>query len=86
MKQTILLILIFCTSIQIGRAQNNKTTIAYIDQFKAIAMKEMKRTGVPASITLAQAIVALLQEQRGLLGRSFEFNPNGRATFAQPAR
>jgi LysM repeat protein len=57
MKQTILLILIFCTSIQIGRAQNNKTTIAYINQFKAIAMKEMKRTGVPASITLAQAIV-----------------------------
>jgi hypothetical protein len=57
MKQTILLILIFCTSIQIGRAQNNKTTIAYIDQFKAIAIKEMKRTGVPASITLAQAIV-----------------------------
>ena len=57
MKQTILLILIFCMSIQIGRTQNNKTTIAYIDQFKAIAMKEMKRTGVPASITLAQAIV-----------------------------
>jgi LysM repeat protein len=49
--------LIFCMSIQIGRTQNNKTTIAYIDQFKAIAMKEMKRTGVPASITLAQAIV-----------------------------
>jgi LysM repeat protein len=44
-------------SIQIARTQNNKTTIAYIDQFKAIAMKEMKRTGVPASITLAQAIV-----------------------------
>jgi len=57
MKQTILLMLIFCMSIQIGRTQNNKTTIAYIDQFKAIAMKEMKRTGVPASITLAQAIV-----------------------------
>jgi LysM repeat protein len=49
--------LIFCTSIQIGRTQNNKITIAYIDQFKTIAMKEMKRTGVPASITLAQAIV-----------------------------
>lgn len=40
-----------------GRAQNNKTTMNYIEQFKAIAMKEMKRTGVPASITLAQAIV-----------------------------
>jgi LysM repeat protein len=57
MKQTLLLMFIFCMSIQIGRTQNNKTTIAYIDQFKAIAMKEMKRTGVPASITLAQAIV-----------------------------
>jgi LysM repeat protein len=44
-------------TVQIGWTQNNTTTIAYIDQFKAIAMKEMKRTGVPASITLAQAIV-----------------------------
>jgi len=57
MKQPILLILIFCIAVQSGRTQNNKTTIAYIDQFKGIAMKEMKRTGVPASITLAQAIV-----------------------------
>lgn len=40
-----------------GWAQNNKTTINYIEQYKAIAIKEMKRTGVPASITLAQAIV-----------------------------
>ncbi len=32
-------------------------TKAYINQYKDIAMKEMKRTGVPASITLAQAIV-----------------------------
>jgi LysM repeat protein len=44
-------------AIQTGWTQNNSTTIAYIAQFKAIAMKEMKRTGVPASITLAQAIV-----------------------------
>jgi len=42
---------------QIGWAQNNATTIAYIAQYKTIAMKEMKRTGVPASITLAQAIL-----------------------------
>lgn len=46
-----------CLFIQIGWAQNNPTTIAYITQYKAIAMKEMKRTGVPASITLAQAIL-----------------------------
>lgn len=29
----------------------------YIDQYKAIAISEMERTGIPASITLAQAIV-----------------------------
>ncbi len=57
MKQNILLKLLFCLFIQIGWAQNNPTTIAYITQYKAIAMKEMKRTGVPASITLAQAIL-----------------------------
>jgi flagellum-specific peptidoglycan hydrolase FlgJ len=44
-------------TIQSGWAQNNATTIAYITQYKTIAMKEMKRTGVPASITLAQAIL-----------------------------
>jgi hypothetical protein len=47
----------FCMTIQIGWTQNNATTIAYIAQYKAIAMKEMKRTGVPASITLAQGIL-----------------------------
>ena len=57
MKQPILLILILCMTIQIGWTQNNATTIDYIAQYKTIAMKEMKRTGVPASITLAQAIV-----------------------------
>jgi LysM repeat protein len=44
-------------AIQTGWSQNNSATIAYITQYKAIAMKEMKRTGVPASITLAQAIL-----------------------------
>ena len=57
MKQTLLLMLTLWTAIQTGWAQNNSTTIAYIAQYKTIAMKEMKRTGVPASITLAQAIV-----------------------------
>ena len=57
MKQTLLLILILCSTTYNGWAQNNKITLAYIEQYKAIAMKEMKRTGIPASITLAQAIV-----------------------------
>ena len=57
MKQQLLIpVFILLTTIN-GWSQNNKTTINYIEQYKAIAMKEMKRTGVPASITLAQAIV-----------------------------
>ena len=57
MKQLFILTLILCSTTLIGRTQNNTITIAYIAQYKAIAMKEMKRTGVPASITLAQAIL-----------------------------
>jgi len=57
MKQTLLLTLILCSITISGWTQNNTITIAYIAQYKAIAMKEMKRTGVPASITLAQAIL-----------------------------
>jgi len=55
-KQLLIPVFILLTTIN-GWSQNNKTTINYIEQYKAIAMKEMKRTGVPASITLAQAIV-----------------------------
>jgi len=32
-------------------------TLIYIDEYKNIAIKEMKRTGIPASITLAQGII-----------------------------
>ncbi len=34
-----------------------QVTKAYIEKYKTIAMQEMKRTGIPASIILAQAIV-----------------------------
>ncbi|MEN9697336.1 MAG: hypothetical protein RLZ56_757 [Bacteroidota bacterium] len=47
----LLLILPFALTAQ------SQLTKAYIQQYKEIAMKEMKRTGIPASITLAQAIV-----------------------------
>ena len=57
MKQLLLLTLTLWMAIQTGWTQNNPATIAYITQYKTIAMKEMKRTGVPASITLAQAIL-----------------------------
>ena len=38
------------------KAQKTATLI-YIDQYKDIAISEMKRTGIPASITLAQGII-----------------------------
>jgi LysM repeat protein len=37
-------------------AQSKATIIAYIEKYKDIAVEEMQRTGVPASITLAQGI------------------------------
>ena len=37
-------------------AQNAEDVKSYIDAYKDIAIKEMQRTGVPASITLAQGI------------------------------
>lgn len=37
-------------------AQSSAVIKAYIQQYRNIAMEEMKRTGVPASITLAQGI------------------------------
>ena len=35
----------------------NKEVEAYISQYKRLAVKEMKRSGIPASITLAQGIL-----------------------------
>ena len=49
----LLLLTFFCITLY---AQKTATLI-YIDQYKNIAIKEMKRTGIPASITLAQGIV-----------------------------
>jgi LysM repeat protein len=35
----------------------NKVTRDYVEKYKGIAIREMKRTGIPASITLAQGIL-----------------------------
>ena len=37
-------------------AQQNERVLAYVNQYKSLAISEMLRTGVPASITLAQGI------------------------------
>lgn len=40
----------------VSRAQNKEAVINYITTYKDLAIAEMQRTGVPASITLAQGI------------------------------
>jgi LysM repeat protein len=57
MKKLVLFATIFfaCISNQVF-AQSSEKIRAYIDSFKDVAIEEMQRTGVPASITLAQGI------------------------------
>jgi len=56
MKQSIIALLLVFLIPHCLLAQKTATLI-YIDQYKDIAVKEMKRTGIPASITLAQGII-----------------------------
>jgi hypothetical protein len=49
--------LFFCLAATcLSYAQSSETIKAYIEKFKDLAVAEMQRTGVPASITLAQGI------------------------------
>ena len=50
-----LLLVLMTVLLSIGAAKNPK--LDYIDKYSDIAIIEMKRTGVPASITLAQGIL-----------------------------
>src|SRR5580765_8463276 len=55
------LLLFFISVMMIAHAQNSDNVprtvvIDYIDTYKAIAISEMKRTGIPAAIILAQGI------------------------------
>ncbi|GAC1418035.1 MAG: glucosaminidase domain-containing protein [Flavisolibacter sp.] len=57
MKKITFLLVISLLSLQsLVHAQNSAVVLQYIDTYKDIAIAEMKRTGVPASITLAQGI------------------------------
>ncbi len=55
-KQTTLLLTCFLLSISFSFAQSSPVIKEYINKYKLIAIEEMLRTGVPASITLAQGI------------------------------
>ncbi len=61
MKKTIILSLVVFITCRLA-AQNSPDVTGYISTYKDIAIREMQRTGVPASITLAQGI---LESQSG---------------------
>jgi len=48
---------LFFITIPLTTKAQKTATLIYIDQYKDIAISEMKRTGIPASITLAQGII-----------------------------
>ena len=57
MKKRILFLLFFAgICVFACFAQSKETVQGYVDKYKAIAIEEMQRTGVPAAITLAQGI------------------------------
>ncbi len=55
-SQKIVLSLFFCTSI-FAKSPQHSYRATYIEKFKGIAIQEMKRSGIPASVTLAQGIL-----------------------------
>jgi len=50
------IVVLFLLSGLTARAQKQESITKYIDEYKDLAIAEMKRTGVPAAITLAQGI------------------------------
>ncbi len=54
-KSAIFFLTIVLIAIKSG-AQQNETVLNYVSTYKELAMAEMKRTGVPAAIKLAQGI------------------------------
>src|SRR5215203_6696321 len=66
----ITLFLSFLLITKTGTAQSPAVIRQYIDTYKEIAMEEMKRTGVPASITLAQGIHETGAGQSALVRKS----------------
>lgn len=57
MKKWILLLLLFVPEVLSGQGGRNLTREEYIENYKELAMREMERTNIPASITLAQGIL-----------------------------
>ncbi|MEL7220179.1 MAG: glucosaminidase domain-containing protein [Bacteroidota bacterium] len=57
MRNTFLIIAVFFLSATAIFSQQSPTQLAYIQRYKEIAIREMERVGVPASIKLAQGLL-----------------------------
>ena len=58
MKRTVCLFLIFISALKVSAQDTyQQRVINYINNYKELAIAEMKRTGVPASITIGQGII-----------------------------
>lgn len=68
MKRLLVVMSIF--AVQGLKAQRNSDVIDYINKYKEIAIREMQRSGVPASITLAQGIHESMAGKSDLVRRS----------------
>jgi hypothetical protein len=62
--------LLICFAALAAHAQNDSRVTEYISKYKEIAIREMQRTGVPASITLAQGILESQNGESDLAKRS----------------
>ncbi len=51
------LLLVFCSTLVFANFDSSEDQLNYIDSYKKIAIEEMERTGVPASIKLAQGLL-----------------------------
>ena len=56
MKKIVLIISILL-AVGLGAVPKGTPQVAYIEKYSAIAVEEMYRSGVPASITLAQGLL-----------------------------
>lgn len=57
MKKLFSILFVFMSVFVNGQKAPRNTRAEYIDAYKEIAMQEMRKTGIPASITLAQGIL-----------------------------
>jgi flagellum-specific peptidoglycan hydrolase FlgJ len=90
MLKKLFLSLLFLVSILFSlKAQEKGTPQQYIEKYREIAIKEMKRSGVPASITLSQGILEsasgnskLSRESNNHFGIKCKSNWTGRKVYA----